>query len=314
MTVRDSGSTRSAEPADEQRPPQRLEAFLEMMSAERGAADNTLQAYRRDLEDCFADHRRRGTRRSRRRADIRAYLAEHRRARLRAVVAGAASCRRCGSSTSSSTPRGCAPTTRPARSTAPGRAAPLPRSLSVGRSRPRCSTAPPRKRRDATLAGASGCARVRMHALVEVLYATGLRVSELVACRVSVALRDERFLVVRGKGDKERMVPLTEAARAAMRAYLEQRSRDPGGRRQHVAVSRRRRERASDRARSSPATSRRLPARAGIARARSRRTCCATPSPAICCRTAPICAPCSSCSATPTSRRRRSTPMCSTSG
>ena len=61
---------------------------------------------------------------------------------------------------------------------------------------------------------------LRLHALVEVLYATGLRVSELVGLPVTVALRDERFFIVRGKGGKERMVPLSAKARAAMKAWL----------------------------------------------------------------------------------------------
>jgi integrase/recombinase XerD len=60
-----------------------------------------------------------------------------------------------------------------------------------------------------------------------VLYATGLRVSELVALPVSVARRDERFFVVRGKGGKERMVPLSQKAQAAMRAWASARAADP---------------------------------------------------------------------------------------
>src|SRR6185295_17596036 len=60
----------------------------------------------------------------------------------------------------------------------------------------------------------------RMACLIEVLYATGLRVSELVALPASAARRDERMLIVRGKGNKERLVPLNDAARRAMREYL----------------------------------------------------------------------------------------------
>jgi integrase/recombinase XerD len=61
---------------------------------------------------------------------------------------------------------------------------------------------------------------VRLACLLEVLYATGLRVSELVALPASAARRDERMLIVRGKGNKERLVPLNESAKQAMRDYL----------------------------------------------------------------------------------------------
>ena len=60
----------------------------------------------------------------------------------------------------------------------------------------------------------------RLACLLEVLYATGLRVSELVALPVSAAERNARMLIVRGKGGKERLVPLNEAAKSAMREYL----------------------------------------------------------------------------------------------
>ena len=66
----------------------------------------------------------------------------------------------------------------------------------------------------------SGCARIRLYCLLEVLYATGLRVSELVSLPLSAARRDARMIVVRGKGDKERLVPLNEASRQAMADYL----------------------------------------------------------------------------------------------
>jgi integrase/recombinase XerD len=60
----------------------------------------------------------------------------------------------------------------------------------------------------------------RLNCLIEVLYATGLRVSELVALPKSAANRNARMLTVRGKGNKERLVPLNEAAKLAMRDYL----------------------------------------------------------------------------------------------
>jgi integrase/recombinase XerD len=61
---------------------------------------------------------------------------------------------------------------------------------------------------------------LRMRCLIEMLYATGLRVSELIALPLSAATTRERFLVVRGKGDKDRLVPLNDAARDAARAWL----------------------------------------------------------------------------------------------
>jgi integrase/recombinase XerD len=68
---------------------------------------------------------------------------------------------------------------------------------------------------------------IRMQAMIELLYATGLRVSELVALPVAVARRDERFFIVRGKGGKERMVPLSGKAREALKAWLQERGEHP---------------------------------------------------------------------------------------
>ena len=64
---------------------------------------------------------------------------------------------------------------------------------------------------------------IRLGCIVELLYATGLRVSELVTLPLAAALRDPRFLIISGKGGKERVVPLSEPARAALRPYLERR-------------------------------------------------------------------------------------------
>ncbi len=60
----------------------------------------------------------------------------------------------------------------------------------------------------------------RLYCLLEVLYATGLRVTELVTLPLSASRRDARMIVVRGKGNKERLVPLNEASRQAMADYL----------------------------------------------------------------------------------------------
>jgi integrase/recombinase XerD len=63
-------------------------------------------------------------------------------------------------------------------------------------------------------------AALRLMALLEILYATGLRVSELVGLPRSALSRDGQFLLVRGKGNKERLVPMTDAARVALDRYI----------------------------------------------------------------------------------------------
>jgi integrase/recombinase XerD len=66
---------------------------------------------------------------------------------------------------------------------------------------------------------------VRLRVLLELLYGAGLRVSELVGLPLAAATRDPRFLLVRGKGGKERIVPLSPPARQALALYLECRRR-----------------------------------------------------------------------------------------
>ncbi len=160
---------------------------------------------------------------------------------------------------------------------------------------------------------------MRLYCLLEVLYATGLRVSELVALPLSASRRDARMIVVRGKGDKERLVPLNEPSRQAMADYLEAMEALKQDKKKNAAASKwlfpsfgesghlTRQHFARD--------LKELAASAGLApRLVSARMCCATRSPVICCTTAPTCASCRRCSATPISRPRRSTPMWSRSG
>ena len=72
---------------------------------------------------------------------------------------------------------------------------------------------------------------LRMKALLEILYASGLRVSELVSLPASTANVRENFLIVRGKGSKDRMVPLTDAAKQALHEWIPERERTlPKGR------------------------------------------------------------------------------------
>ena len=171
-----------------------------------------LTAYRRDLDDfagylASAPHDRRGD--------------ERRRARLsRRARAGAASrrhrwrggSRRSASSIASSMPKGSARDDPAAVIEGPKRGRPLPKVLSVSPRSTDCS-ARTRARRRPSSRSRSACAPRASTCLLEVLYATGLRVSELVTLPASAARRDERMLIVRGKGGKERLVPLNDAAK-----------------------------------------------------------------------------------------------------
>ena len=101
----------------------------------------------------------------------------------------------------------------------PKRGRPLPKVLSVNHVDQLLATAR-EGIDDAERPVAERLRAARLNCLLEVLYATGLRVSELVTLPASAARRDERMLIVRGKGNKERLVPLNESAKTAMRAYL----------------------------------------------------------------------------------------------
>jgi integrase/recombinase XerD len=75
-------------------------------------------------------------------------------------------------------------------------------------------------RRAATAEGRQRARAVRFHCLVEMLYATGMRVSELVSLQRRVLAGDRRVLTIKGKGGRERLVPLNVSARAALDRYL----------------------------------------------------------------------------------------------
>jgi integrase/recombinase XerD len=203
----------------------RVEAFLEMLAAERGAADNTLAAYRADLEDAQVWLAGEGTDLGRAGAgELRAYLRDIAgRGFAASTQARKLSALRQfyrflhGEGLREDDPTGIIDSPRKERS--------LPKTLSednVGLLLDRAAReADEAEERPARLAA------IRMHALIEVLYATGMRVSELVALPLSVSRRDERFFVVRGKGSKERIVPLSQKAREAMKRWAAERARHP---------------------------------------------------------------------------------------
>ncbi|MBC8128943.1 MAG: site-specific tyrosine recombinase XerD [Rhizobiaceae bacterium] len=191
-----------------------------MMAVERGAAQNTILAYRRDLEDTSAFLSRRG-------ASLATASSDHVRAFVSSLAAlgfaASSQSRRMSSlrqfykflyaeGRRGDDPTGPIETARKARS--------LPKIMSeseVDRLIDRAAE----ESADATLSPTALARARRLHALVEILYATGLRVSELVSLPKTMLRSKARVIIVRGKGDKERMVPIGERARDALHVFGE---------------------------------------------------------------------------------------------
>ncbi len=194
-------------------------AFLEMMSAERGAAKNTIDAYRRDLGDYagFVAGKKQ-TLLDVGRETVNAYLDQLRRDGLSASSSARrlSAIRQFHRFLCADNIRGDDPTRIVA---SPKARRALPKVLSIGEVDKLLSTA----EAEANAPGepAETAAALRLYVLLELLYATGLRVSELVSLRRQAVMRDTSFLTVTGKGNKERVVPLNDRARDAVKAYLQ---------------------------------------------------------------------------------------------
>jgi integrase/recombinase XerD len=198
---------------------QLISLFLDMLAAEQGAGDNTLQAYRRDLEDLSAFLRRsRQNFATVETEKLRDYLGDldTRGFKSSSAARRLSAMRHLFRFLLNERIRGEDPA---AILSGPKRGRGLPKVLSVS-DVDRMLT---RAKELAQAADASSSRRLRalrLYCLLEVLYATGLRVSELVSLPRSAARTDGRMIVVRGKGNKERLVPLNDASRQAMRDYL----------------------------------------------------------------------------------------------
>jgi integrase/recombinase XerD len=193
--------------------------FLDMLAAEQGAGDNTLQAYRRDLTDfsefiashgqSFAGVETQGLRDYLADLDARGFKSSSAARRLSAM-------RHLFRFLLNERIRRDDPA---AILSGPKRGRGLPKVLSIAD----VDRLLVRAKALADAPEASVLQRLRamrLYCLLEVLYATGLRVSELVALPSSAARRDARMIIVRGKGNKERLVPLNEPSRVAMADYL----------------------------------------------------------------------------------------------
>jgi len=194
-----------------------IESFLEMLAAERGAARNTLDAYRRDLTALAHFLERRSTALTRAgHADITAYL----RQASEAGLAPASRARQLSSMRQLFrflTHEGLVPEDPTQGLVGPRTGRSLPQTLSVADVERLLETA---RRRTQGVSGRDRVRALRLHALLEVLYATGMRVSELVSLPRKVLQGDARTLTITGKGGRERLVPLNAEARAALDRYL----------------------------------------------------------------------------------------------
>ena len=186
------------------------EAFLEMMAVERSAARNTLTAYAKDLEDASGFLATKGQDlASASLEDVEAYFGD---ISARGLSPSTAARRRAavrqfyrfvlGEGWRQDDPS--------RRVDAPKKGRPLPKVLS-------------RDEVDRLIAAAGardGAQGLRVACMVELLYASGMRISELLALPMAALARDPAYLIVRGKGGKERLAPLNGKAREAVRAYL----------------------------------------------------------------------------------------------
>jgi integrase/recombinase XerD len=197
-----------------------------MLSAERGASINTLDAYSRDLMS-FASfvHRRDRSLEQATTEDIRNFIS-------RMVEEGLAASSRARRLSAIKqfyrfllTDR-IRPDDPAAMVGGPKREAALPKTLTVDEIDLLLQAA---RRRVEDSRNGPRLKALRLYCLLEILYATGMRVSELVALPRSALVGDERTLTIKGKGGRQRMVPLNLAAQEALGLYLQQRDAVSGG-------------------------------------------------------------------------------------
>ncbi|WP_295734611.1 site-specific tyrosine recombinase XerD [uncultured Bartonella sp.] len=201
-----------------------IDNFLEMMSAERGASKNTLEAYRRDL--LWANEEL---------TSFKTNLLETGREQLVKILS---SMQNDGFATTSQARRlstirqffqflyaeGLRDDDPSGNIDTPKKRANLPKIVSEKQVDKLLDLAETYAKR-VDVSPAEHKRAMRLHTIVELLYATGLRISELVSLSARVVRGGPEFLLVRGKGAKERIVPLSEKARQAVKEWLELRDK-----------------------------------------------------------------------------------------
>jgi integrase/recombinase XerD len=200
-----------------------IENFLEMMSAERGAASNTIEAYRRDLDETSSFLA--GANQSLFEADVSSIRAAMADLAKRGFAASSqarhlSSLRQFYQFLYAEGHRGDDPT---AIVDGPKRQRSLPKTLEVDAVGKMLDLAEEAAKAEPETASAAK----RLHAMVETLYSTGLRVSELVALPETAARADRQYILLKGKGGKERMVPLSAKSKAAIAIWIAARNLDP---------------------------------------------------------------------------------------
>jgi integrase/recombinase XerD len=195
-----------------------VEAFLEMMAVERSAARNTLMAYEKDLADAAGFLGARGRSLNDASAeDVEAWFAD---LGARGLAPATAARRRAsirqfyrfilGEGWRTDDPS--------RRVDAPKKGRPLPKVLSRDEV----------TRLIAAAGEKDGAAGLRLGCIIELIYASGLRISECLSLSLSALARDPAYLIVKGKGGKERLAPLNDHARTAVKAWLEVREKARG--------------------------------------------------------------------------------------
>jgi len=212
--MNESAPSDAGRPAGSQR---LIERFLEMLAAERGAAANTLAAYRRDIE-AYCDHLQAADKGQKASTpdDIRRYLEALEAAGMaRSTAARKLSAIRQfhrflhGDGLAADNPATAIESPRTSR--------PLPKPISQSEVETLLAAA---RRRVKTARGRAVFKAWRLLCLLELLYATGLRVSELAGLSLRAAGAERDFIMVTGKGGRERLVPMSDSARKVLDRYM----------------------------------------------------------------------------------------------